>query len=109
MHLHTSKLGTAIVLQGKQSGRRGSCYSNRCCFLCLQLMKTSAGWISKATLQPRVHVTPLRASRSLALRFLGHRFGVPMDRFVVVVPAPAVEEQGDSKILVRCCIPQPSG
>ena len=60
-----------------------------------------AGWLTKASLQSCVHVTPLRASRSLALRFLGHRFGVPLDRFVVAVPAPAASEQEGDKLLVR--------
>ena len=61
-----------------------------------------AGWVSAAPLRSCVHVTPLRASRALALRYLGHRFGVPLDRFVVLVPAPTAKGDGDDKLLVRC-------
>lgn len=59
-----------------------------------------AGWISAAQLQSCVHVTPLRASRALALRYLGHRFGVPLDRFIVAVPAPTAKEAEGDKLMV---------
>ena len=39
-----------------------------------------------------VHVTPLRASRALALRFLSHKFGVGLDAFtLMVVPLAAAD------------------
>lgn len=60
-----------------------------------------AGWITAAALQSCVHVTPVRASRALALRYLGHRFGVPLDRFVVLVPAPTAKETDGEKLQVR--------
>lgn len=59
-----------------------------------------AGWISAAQLQSCVHVSPVRASRALALRYLAHRFGVPLDRFVVTVPAPTAREEEGDKLLV---------
>ena len=40
---------------------------------------------------PRLHITPLRASRALALRFLAAKFGLAMDAFTVVLVPPAVE------------------
>lgn len=70
------------------------------CQVTLQLMATPAGWISRASMVPRFHVTPLRASRALALRFLGHQLGVSLRRFVVVLPAPAVDTLSDFKIMV---------
>lgn len=39
----------------------------------------------------RLHITPLRASRALALRFLACRFGLTMDDFTVVGLPPAVK------------------
>ena len=57
-------------------------------------------------MHPRFHVTPLRASRGLALRFLGQLFGVPLERFVVLLPAPAVAEDCENeKIWVRPLAP----
>ena len=32
---------------------------------------------------PNVHITPMRASRALALRFLATKFGLGMDAFTV--------------------------
>ena len=32
---------------------------------------------------PHVHITPMRASRALALRFLATKFGLGMDAFTV--------------------------
>ena len=35
-----------------------------------------------------LHITPLRASRPLALRYLAQRLGLPLDRWVVLALAP---------------------
>ena len=43
-----------------------------------------------STVSARLHITPLRASRALALRFLACRFGLTMDDFTVVGLPPAV-------------------
>lgn len=59
-----------------------------------------AGWITAARLQSCVHVTPVRASRALALRYLSHRFAVPLDRFVIAVPTPTAKEEEVDRLLV---------
>jgi len=53
---------------------------------------TSSSSFSKrpSTVSARLHITPLRASRALALRFLACRFGLTMDDFTVVGLPPAV-------------------
>lgn len=38
-----------------------------------------------------LHVTPLRASRSLSIRFLAHRHKLPLEAFTLVVPAAAAD------------------
>lgn len=73
------------------------------------MVATPAGWISRASMAPRFHVTPLRASRALALRFLAHHTAICLRRFVVVLPAPVVDTLSDSKIMVRCQCPSSSG
>ncbi|GAX74135.1 hypothetical protein CEUSTIGMA_g1584.t1 [Chlamydomonas eustigma] len=43
-----------------------------------------------------LHITPLRASRSLALRFLSHRYHVPLSHFTLIAFShPPVRQQGD--------------
>ncbi len=37
-----------------------------------------------------LHLTPLRASRSLAMRYLAHRFGLDMAHVTVLFTPPAV-------------------
>ena len=58
--------------------------------------------ITSPSLASCVHVTPLRASRALALRFLSHKFGVNLDRFtVMVVPLAAEAVDGGEAVQVR--------
>jgi len=52
---------------------------------------TAATGAAATRFAPRLHITPLRASRALALRFLASKFGLAMDAFTVVLAPPAVE------------------
>jgi hypothetical protein len=49
-----------------------------------------------------VHITPLRASRALAMRFLASKFGLEggMEAMTVLVVPPKVVEQGEDAFLV---------
>ncbi|PSC69593.1 Sucrose-phosphate synthase [Micractinium conductrix] len=48
-----------------------------------------------------LHITPLRASRPLALRYLAQRLGMPLDRLVVLAVAP--EAAGPAADLIAGC------
>ncbi len=49
-----------------------------------------------AAVVPHVHITPMRASRALALRFLATKFGLGMDAFTVMAVAPSMDTAGDA-------------
>ena len=58
--------------------------------------------LTSPSLASCVHVTPLRASRALALRFLSHKFGVDLDAFtLMVVPLAATAVDGGDAVQVR--------
>ncbi|KAK9919093.1 hypothetical protein WJX75_009336 [Coccomyxa subellipsoidea] len=42
-----------------------------------------------------VHITPMRASRALALRYLATKFGADMENIVLVAVAPSLEKTGE--------------
>ena len=44
--------------------------------------------ITSTPLVSCVHVTPIRASRALGVRFLSTKFGVSLDRFTLAVKRP---------------------
>ena len=56
--------------------------------------------ITTAPLVSCVHVTPLRASRALGLRFLAHKFGICLDRLSLLVVAPTATPTSTDKLLV---------
>ena len=58
--------------------------------------------ITSTPLVSCVHVTPIRASRALGVRFLSTKFGVSLDRFTLLVIAPtAAAADDDTLLLVR--------